>query len=157
MSHHESESGNPLQWLWNKLRRPALPNEIDRLFYERAGEEIAAKQPVPWIWSKAFAESDGNLDRTAARYIRLRVAHLREQLEIAQRAEEQQKADAARDAAVNAAPPPPPPPTEQQSDESPAADAMFAILKWTMIVAFAIAFVGGLALWFIYTVTPGRP
>lgn len=44
--------------------------------YEIAGREVAEKDLVPAIWSKAFSESLGNQQVALALYIKFRVAQL---------------------------------------------------------------------------------
>jgi hypothetical protein len=46
--------------------------------YEQVARELQAQQIVPGIWTRAFAETDGQLDRARALYIKYRVAQLAE-------------------------------------------------------------------------------
>ena len=50
-------------------------------FYEIVADEISSKNLVKSTYTRAFAESDGDKSKTQARYIKLRVAQLREDFE----------------------------------------------------------------------------
>ena len=52
-----------------------MNNNTER-FYEIAANEIATKQVVVGVMSKAFADNNGDEKRTMAAYIRLRVEQL---------------------------------------------------------------------------------
>ena len=49
----------------------------DETFYERVANELAIAGPLPGLWARAFAESDGDDNRAKALYLRLRVAQLK--------------------------------------------------------------------------------
>ena len=63
---------------------PAKPSPIkkstpamnDEAFYEQVGKEIAANDLQTGIWTRAFAEADGDENRAKAIYIKRRVAQL---------------------------------------------------------------------------------
>lgn len=55
-------------------------NKTDEMLYETAAREVALKKPVPGVYAKAFADADGDGDKTIARYIRLRVEQLRSEM-----------------------------------------------------------------------------
>ncbi|QVL30244.1 hypothetical protein KIH39_15430 [Telmatocola sphagniphila] len=51
-------------------------NEDDG-YYEIAGQEIATKELVPAIWTKAFAYANGNTTTAFSMYIKFRVEQLK--------------------------------------------------------------------------------
>ena len=65
-------------------------NKTEEQFYELAAREIANKQFVPGLMSKAFSDSNGDEKATFATYIRLRVSQLEDQL-LQNQNQEQQK------------------------------------------------------------------
>ncbi|MBN9697588.1 MAG: hypothetical protein J0L85_17500 [Zoogloea sp.] len=57
--------------------RPSSPGEGERSFYDQAISEIEERRAIQGIWAQAFAEAEGDQNRTMARYISLRVAELK--------------------------------------------------------------------------------
>lgn len=61
-------------------------------FYDAVAQEIKSETLAPGVWAKAYAESEGNVDKARALYIKFRVedmaeaAHERESAEIRERA-----------------------------------------------------------------------
>jgi hypothetical protein len=64
-------------------------------FYDEVARELQAKEMVPGVWTRAFAEADGQIERARALYIKYRVAQMSE-------AREQQINEKRRMAAVAA-------------------------------------------------------
>lgn len=54
-------------------------NDVEQMLYAEAAEEVAARRFHPALIAKALAEADGNNQKTIARYIKLRVNHLRQE------------------------------------------------------------------------------
>lgn len=50
----------------------------DQHLYDSVADELSRKVLTPGLWTRAIAESGGNLDTARALYIRFRVAELRE-------------------------------------------------------------------------------
>lgn len=46
--------------------------------YDQVAQELQAKEMVPGVWTRAFAEAGGELDKARALYIKFRVAQLTE-------------------------------------------------------------------------------
>jgi hypothetical protein len=67
----------------------SLTTMSDDAFYDEVAKEIETNKLVPGVWTRAFAEADGDESRAKAIYIKLRVAQLaeicRQQLEEANR------------------------------------------------------------------------
>jgi hypothetical protein len=63
---------------WEPTPRGKQPYRITLAdgFYEQALREADQGSATPALWAKAFADADGDLNRTKARYIKLRVAEL---------------------------------------------------------------------------------
>ena len=62
------------------IARPSAytaPADSDDALYEIAMLEVEGRQRIPSVWAKAFVDSDGDPNRSKARYIELRVAELR--------------------------------------------------------------------------------
>ncbi|MDD2600529.1 MAG: hypothetical protein PHO37_15105 [Kiritimatiellae bacterium] len=55
-------------------------NKIEEELYAQAARELATKTPVPGVMAKAFADADGDERRAFARYIGLRVEHLKDEI-----------------------------------------------------------------------------
>jgi hypothetical protein len=51
-------------------------NINEELFYQMAYDEVNESRQVKWIWSKSFANADGDKDKATASYIRDRVQDL---------------------------------------------------------------------------------
>jgi hypothetical protein len=47
-------------------------------FYDEVARELQAKAMVPGVWTRAFAEADGQIERARALYIKYRVAQMAE-------------------------------------------------------------------------------
>ena len=47
-------------------------------FYDEVARELQAKEMVPGVWTRAFAEADGQIERARALYIKYRVAQMSE-------------------------------------------------------------------------------
>ena len=64
----------------NKTNNPsggdAHSEKVDDKFYDEVARELQEKSIVPGIWTKAFAEMDGDDAKTRALYIRYRVQQL---------------------------------------------------------------------------------
>jgi hypothetical protein len=69
----------------------------DDAFYDEVAKELEANKLIPGVWTRAFAEADGNENRAKAIYIKQRVAQLveicRQQLEEAKQTAMQTVAD----------------------------------------------------------------
>lgn len=50
----------------------------DDAFYDEVARELQAKQMIPGLWTKAYAEAGGEVEKARALYIRLRVEQLSE-------------------------------------------------------------------------------
>jgi hypothetical protein len=61
----------------------------DDELYSQVAQELQAKEMVPGVWTRAFAEAGGELDKARALYIKFRVAQLTESR--VQRLEEQRQ------------------------------------------------------------------
>jgi uncharacterized membrane protein len=48
----------------------------DDAFYDEVAKELQSRTMVSGVWTRAFAEADGELDRARALYIKYRVAQL---------------------------------------------------------------------------------
>jgi len=48
----------------------------DERFYDEVAKELQAKAMIPGLWTKAFADAGGDVDRARALYIKYRVAQL---------------------------------------------------------------------------------
>jgi hypothetical protein len=55
----------------------------DEAAYARVLDELQKTGPVPALWAKAFAESNGDENATKALYLRLRVAQVQKQQKLA--------------------------------------------------------------------------
>ena len=53
---------------------------IEQESYDRAARELYSKQPVTWLYAKAYSETDGDERRAAACYIKWRVPQLQEEI-----------------------------------------------------------------------------
>jgi hypothetical protein len=51
----------------------------EEAFYNQVAEEIQANKLLPGLWTKAFAETNGNTEQARATYIKLRVAQIAEE------------------------------------------------------------------------------
>jgi hypothetical protein len=69
-------------------------NDLEKRFYEIAGQEIASKTMVSAIATKAFSDAAGDEKRTLARYIELRVKDLEDEyIRVADQQERSARAD----------------------------------------------------------------
>jgi hypothetical protein len=72
----------PYKTLFGKRFRVLDPHVVsespisEEALYEEVSKEIEVKNLVPGLWTKAFAEADGDENRAKAIYIKLRVAQL---------------------------------------------------------------------------------
>jgi len=64
----------------------------DERFYAKVVEELRSSDPVPGLWAKAFAESQGDQSVAKALYLRLRASQL-EAAELEEGLEAQRAAD----------------------------------------------------------------
>lgn len=72
-----SESENPTIMKPDPVEQPSeSPLLDDEPFYEEVAKEIESDTMKPGLWTKAFAEADGDDNQAKAIYIRLRVAQL---------------------------------------------------------------------------------
>lgn len=55
---------------------------IDDQLYDIVAKEIRAESLVEGLYTRAFAEADGDKDKAKARYIKLRVQQLRQEYDI---------------------------------------------------------------------------
>jgi maltodextrin utilization protein YvdJ len=51
----------------------------DDRFFDEVAKELLEKRVVPGVWTRAFADADGNTEKARAIYIRSRVAQLVEE------------------------------------------------------------------------------
>ncbi len=54
---------------------------LEEQVYAIAAQEIAQKRFAPGLMAKAFSDADGDKDRTVARYIKLRVQQLHDEIQ----------------------------------------------------------------------------
>lgn len=66
--------------------------------YDQVAEELQAKTMVPGLWTKAFAEAGGQMDRARALYINYRVAQLAHEASERSRQEQRATREAAKQA-----------------------------------------------------------
>jgi len=67
---------------------PAVSSSLemnDDDFYDQVAEEIETNSLIPGVWTRAFAEADGDENRAKAIYIKLRVAKLAEEKYLAEK------------------------------------------------------------------------
>jgi hypothetical protein len=76
-------------------QRGLTMNDLEKKFYEIAGQEIASKQMVTAIFAKAFSDAEGDEKKSLALYIKLRVEDL-QQLHIHEMDFRRRQADDAR-------------------------------------------------------------
>ena len=79
-------------WIAKKNRHRSESDSMDKFeesLYEQAAMEVASKTMRPALAAKAFAEADGDEQKSMARYIKLRVPQLRDEFkdEIRRRAQ----------------------------------------------------------------------
>lgn len=55
------------------LNQDKLENIIDDAFYDEVAKEMQENRMIPGVWTRAFAEADGDENRAKAIYIKLRV------------------------------------------------------------------------------------
>jgi|ERR1035441_5942388 VIT1/CCC1 family predicted Fe2+/Mn2+ transporter len=61
-------------------------------YYDKVAQEIQAQTMVPGLWTRAFSEAGGQVDRARALYIKHRVAQLA--LEASEKLKQKQRAEA---------------------------------------------------------------
>ncbi len=71
-----------------------------KALYDQVAEELQAKTMVPGLWTKAFAEARGQMDRARALYIKYRVAQLAHEASEQLRQERRAKREAAKQQAA---------------------------------------------------------
>lgn len=70
--------------LLDLLRRQTIAGRVEEeALYEAVVQELANGIKRDGLWAQAFAESDGRQDSTKARYLKLRVQALRDELTLA--------------------------------------------------------------------------
>ncbi len=69
-------------------------------FYDRVAQELQAQTMVTGLWTRAFAEAGGQLDRARALYIKLRVAQLAQEASEKLRQERRAATEAAKKRAI---------------------------------------------------------
>jgi hypothetical protein len=124
--------------------------------YDEVAEELQAKTMVPGLWTRAFAEAGGQMDRARALYIKYRVAQLAheasEQLRQEQRAtREAAKQQAATERVKQRVAPPAPTKSARSSYTPPkvarlSRSALIIVLGLCLFTAIAITGVGLLML-----------
>lgn len=72
-------------------------NKLEEHLYATAAQEVAAKRFVPALMAKAFSDADGDEKKSIARYIKLRVQQLAEEVVAAQAEAEVRQERAARE------------------------------------------------------------
>jgi Fe2+ transport system protein B len=55
-------------------------SDLEEKFYEIAAQELATKQVAVGLMAKAYSECDGDEKKASARYIKLRVEQLKQEL-----------------------------------------------------------------------------
>jgi hypothetical protein len=60
-------------------KKEKAPIMNDDAFYDEVAKELEANKLIPGVWTRAFAEADGDENRAKAIYIKLRVAQLAEE------------------------------------------------------------------------------
>jgi hypothetical protein len=122
--------------LFQRFQKMAAANRKDEeALYAMALQELSSEDIRPGLWAKAFADSEGDENRTRATYLKLRVQQIKDELAALDRAlhtvnEEWGDADSARNTAespvgsqhasstANEPPPPAAPPLADEALES---------------------------------------
>ena len=66
---------------WLIRRREKKGNSRDSKFYDQVASELQSGQPIPGLWTRAYAEVNGDEAKARALYIQYRVQQLRSEAE----------------------------------------------------------------------------